>query len=194
LADLLSIAQVCYDQLFPNGETNTALKVEHFIEAAKTRYAFEMFILSKEMKRSEGGWDIPDNLLRQETITIKDNEADISALKVFKSPDGGYWISQLGDLGCECGYTKHSINMSNILCDDEYHGNSKPYVIIGKKIKFPFGAHGSTAPIVFASNGEDVDGEIEVDDALGDRVSEYLYKKFSGRLPEDRTINSNSNK
>lgn len=191
--DLNQIAQIAYDQVYPNAEQATSVKVEHFIETAKTRYAYEMFLLSKELKRADGEWNIPDTLLREDTLTIENNEADISALKIFKSFEGGLWIAKLGDFSCDCGYTKHTVNLSNILCDDEYHGNSKPYVPIGKKIKFPFGSHGKTVPIIYASSGEDVEGEIEVDDAIADRVGDYLWKRFTGKLPEDRTVNSNAN-
>lgn len=193
MANINEIAQIAYDQIYPNAEQATSVKVEHFIQTALTRYAYEMFLLSKELKRADGEWDIPDTLLREDILTIVNNEADISALKIFTSFEGGKWISKVGDFGCDCGYIKHTVNMSNILCDDEYNGNSKTYVIIGKKIKFPHGAHGKTAPIIYASSGEDVDGDIEVDDAIGDRVGDYLFKRFSGRIPADRTENSNEN-
>lgn len=192
MAGLKEICQVAYDQIYPNAEANTAIQLEHFLVVAKTRYAHEMFIISKELKRSEGEWEIPDSLLREATLDIVDNEADISGIKIFKSLDG-LWIARLGDYGCECGYTKHSANVSHLLCDEDYHGNSKPYTPIGNKIKFPYGTHGKTVPITYGSNGEDLDDEIYVDDIVGDRVGDYLFKRFSGKLPEDRTLNSNAN-
>lgn len=192
MAGLKEITEVVYNQVYPNAEANTAIQLEHMLVVAKSRYAHEMFIISKELKRSEGEWEIPDSLLREATLDVVNDEADISLLKIFKSLDG-LWIARVGDYGCDCGYTKHSVNLSNILCDDEYHGNSKPYVPVGKKIKFPFGAHGKTVPITYGSNGEDIDDEIECDDVIGDRVGDYLWKRFSGKLPADRTLNSNEN-
>lgn len=195
MAGLKEISQVAYDQIYPNAGATTAVKVEHFIVVAKTRYAYEMFLLSKELKRSEGEWEIPSALLRESTLDIINNEADISALKIFRSFEGDTWIQKLGDqINCDCVYTKHSVNLSNILCDDEYLGNTKPFTVVGNKIKFPKGTHGKTVPIIYASNGEDIDDEILVDDAIGDRVGDYLFKRFSGRLPEDRTNNTNSDK
>jgi len=193
MASLKEIAAIAYDQVYPNADQNAAIQVEHFIQTALTRYAFELFLTSKELKRVDGEWEIPDVLLREATLNIENNEADLSGLKIFTSFDGGKWISMVGDFGCDCGYIKHSVNLANILCNDEYDGNKKTYVPIGRKLKFPKGVHGNTVPIIYASSGEDVDGDIEVDDAIGDRVGEYLWKRFSGRIPEDRTQNSNTN-
>jgi hypothetical protein len=192
MAGLLSISQVVYDQVFPNASVQTSVKVDHVFEEAKLRYAFEMFIQSKELARLEGGWEIPSALLRDATLTIEKNEADVSALNIFRSFEGDMWIQSIGEFGCECSYVNQSVNISKMLCDDEYLGNSKPYTVIGKKIKFPKGSHEKTLPIIYASNGEDIDGDVEVDDSIGALVSDYLWKRFTNRLPEDRTNNSNS--
>ena len=195
MADLHTIAQVAYDQVFPNADDQTSIKVQHFIEVAKTRYAQELFILSKESKRIDGKWDIPESLLRETTLKIENNEADISDLKIFQSFEGHKWVGMLGRFGNDdCKYIKQTINLANIIDSEEYCGNSKPYVIIGKKIKFPLGAHHDTESLIYASSGEDLDDSFEVDDAIGDRVGDYLFKRFSNKLPEDRTDNSNSNK
>jgi hypothetical protein len=191
--DLNSIAQVNYDQLYPNATEQTSIKVEHFIEEAKSRYAWEMFRISKETKRAEGEWEIPSALFRQSNLSVVDNEADISDLKIFRSFDGDIWVGNLGGLGSDCNYIRQSVNQSQMLLDDEYIGNGHPYTIIGKKILFPRGTHKKTIPIIYASNGEDLDGKIEVDDAIGALVSDYIYKKFSGKLPEDRSADSNTN-
>lgn len=192
--NLKSICQVAYDTIYPNAGATTSVKVEHFIEVGLVRYAFEMWLVSKELKRSEGEWDIPETLFREAELTVDDNNhADISSLKIFSSPEGRYWIGRLGDFDCDCGYIRHTVNMANMLCDDEYDGNKKTYIVFGKKIRFPKGVHTKTIPIIYASNGNDVDDEIEIDDAIAGRVEEYLWKRFTGKLPEDRTLNSNSN-
>lgn len=193
MADLKSISQVCYDQLYPNATMQTSIKVEHFIEEAKIRYAWEMFRMSKEVKRAEGEWEVPSALLRQSNLDIIDNEADISDLKIFRSFDGDMWIANIGGIGSDCNYIRMSVNQSQMLLDDEYTGNGHPYTIIGKTIIFPKGTHKKTVPMIYASNGEDLDDKIEVDDAIGALVSDYIYKKFSGKLPEDRSADSNSN-
>ena len=194
MADLLTIAQTVYDEVFPNASVQTSVKVDHVIEVAKTRYAFEMWLQSKELARLEGGWEVPSALLRDATIEVKDNEADISALNIFRSFEGDSWVQSIGEFGCECNYMRMSVNISKMMCDDEYLGNSKPYIVVGKKIKFPKGAHAKQLPIIYASNGEDLEDEIEVDDAIGALVSDYLWKRFTNRLPEDRSNDSNSNR
>ena len=193
MANLKSIAQVSYDQMYPNATAQTSIKVEHFIEAAKSRYAWELWRISKEEKRNEGEWDIPSSLLRKATIEIKDNAADISALKIFRGFEGDTWISSIGGFDTDCSYTRQTVNISRMLLDDEYLGNSKPYTVIGKSIEFPRGAHRKSESIVYASNGEDLDDAIEVDDVAGELVGIYLVQRFSGKMPEDRTSNSNSN-
>lgn len=193
MASLNEICQEVYDSVYPNASIQTSIKVEHVLVEGRVRYAYEMWLQSKISAREDGGWEVPSVLLQDATIEVKDNEADISALNIFRSFEGDMWIQSIGEFGCECSYMKQSVNISKMLCDDEYLGNSKPYTIIGKKIKFPKGTHEKTLPIVYASNGEGLDGDMEVDDAIGALVSDYLWKRFTNRLPEDRTVNSNSN-
>lgn len=192
--DLQSIAQVVYDQIYGNNTAQNAIKVEHFIEVAKSRYAYEMWLQSKTLGRAEGEWEIPSAILRDGEIEVKDNEADISALNIFRSFEGDLWIQNIGGLDCECDYIKQSVNLNQMLCDDEYLQGKWPFVVVGKKIKFPKGSHSKTLPIIYASNGTDIENEIEVDDAIGDLVGDYLFKRFSGKLPVDRTNDSNENK
>jgi hypothetical protein len=193
MASLFEICQQVYDSVYPNASIQTSVKVDHLIVESKVRYAYEMWLQSKISAREDGGWEVPSVLLQDATIEVKDNEADISALNIFRSFEGDVWIQSIGGMDCECSYMKQSVNISKMLCDDEYLGNSKPYIIVGKKIKFPKGTHEKSLPIVYASNGEGIDGDIEVDDAIGALVSDYLWKRFTNRLPEDRTQNSNSN-
>lgn len=193
MSDLLSIAQVAYDEVYPNATAQTSIKVEHFIEAGKSRYAYEMWRISKEEKRADGEWEVPSALLREANIEVADNAADISDLHIFRSLEGDTWIQSIGGLDSDCSYIRQSINISRMLLDDEYLGNSKPYIIIGNSIKFPRGAHKETIPIIYASNGEDLEDKILIDDAIGELVGIYLVQRFSNKLPEDRTQNSNSN-
>lgn len=193
MASLLSISEVVYDQVFPNATPQTSVKVDHVIEEAKLRYAFEMWLRSKELARLEGEWEVPSALLRDATVKVENNEADISALKIFRSFEGDSWIQSIGEIGCDCSYVRHSMNVSKMLCDDEYLGNSKPYIPLAKKIKFPKGAHQKELPIVYASSGEDIEGDVEIDDGIAALVSDYLFKRFANRLPEDRTVDANTN-
>ena len=192
MAGLKSIAQVNYDQIYPNATSQTSVKVEHLIEEAKIRYAWELFRVGKESKRVDGEWEIPSDLWREALIDIVNNEADISELNVFRSLEGDSWVGNIGGIGSDCKYMRLTLNLSQSF-DEDYLGNSKSYIVVGSKIKFPQGTHKKSLPIVYATNGNDLDDEIQIDDAIGALVSDYIYKKFSGRLPEDRTLNSNSN-
>lgn len=193
MANLKEISAAVYGKVYPNATIQTPVKVEHFIEAAKSKYAFELWRLSKELKRSEGEWDIPSALLRQGEIEVKDNVADISNIHVFRTSDGETWIGNIGGIGCECNYIKKTVNLSQILCDDEYDGNGKPFVVIGDKINFPQGVHKSKLPIIYASSGDDLNEEIPIDDTTAELVSIYLDQRFSNKMPTDETVNDNSN-
>lgn len=192
--NLLSIAQVNYDLVYPNATAETSVKVEHMIEDAKMRYAWELFRTSKEEKRADGWWEIPSVLWREADIEVVDNKADISSLHIFRSFEGDTWLGMIGGEGCGCSYTRQSVNISQMLCEEDYWGNSKPYYVVGKTIRFPGGAHKDTLPIVYASDGTDLNDEIDIDEGIGALVSEYLYKKYSGKFAEDRTADSNTNR
>lgn len=193
MAELKELAQSVYDQCFPNASIQTSIKVDHVLVEAKARLAYEMWLQAKIEEREDGFWEVPTPLLREAEIEIKNNEADISSLKVFRSFKGDTWIQSVGD--CDCPYMKMSLNVSKMLCgDDEYIGNSRPFVVVGKKLKFPKGAHSKSLPIVYASNGDDVEDDMEVDDSLAALVSDYLWKRFTNRLPEDRSNDSNTNR
>lgn len=194
MASLKSIAQVNYDTVYPNASVQTSVKVEHFIEEAKIRYAWEQWRLSKELKRAEGEWEVPSVLLRDADLPIENDVADLSTLNIFRSFDGDVWLANVGGIVSDCNYIRLTVANKGILLDDEYLGNSKPYIISGNQIKFPKGAHKKTIPITYASNGGDVDEDIDVDDAIAALVSEYLYKRFSGKLPEDRTADGRGDK
>lgn len=192
MSNLKEIAQVNYDQIYPNATAQTSVKVEHFISEALTRYAWELFRMSKEEMRTDGEWEIPSDLWREAEVDVIDKEADISSLNIFRSFEFDTWIGNIGGINCECSYIRQSVNLSQLLCDSDLWGNAKPYYVLGNKIKFPIGAHKKKLTIIYASNGNDLDETIEIDDAIGSLVSQYLFQKFSGKFPEDRTANSNS--
>lgn len=193
MSNLKEIAQVSYDQVYPNASEQTSIKVEHFIQAGRSKMAYELWRLSKELKRAEGEWEIPTALMRQGEITVSDNVADISELNVFRTADGETWISNIGGISCECNYIKQTVNLAQLLCDEDYWGNGKPYIIVGNKINFPIGTHKTTLPIIYASNGDDINDEIPIDDTIAELVSIYLFQRFSNKFPADKTANNNEN-
>lgn len=194
MANLLEIAQEVYDEVFPNPSPQNAVKFDHVLVVAKSRYAYELWLKSKNDAREDGGWEVPSALWREAEIEVSNNKADISHLKIFRSYDGDAWLGSVGD-GCDCPYVRVSMNLYGVIgCDKEYLGNSLPYTVIGNSIKFHNGAHSKTVPIVYASSGEDMDDNVEIDDAMSALVSDYLWKRFANKLPVDRTNNSNENK
>lgn len=193
MANLLSIAELAWRQVFPNPSTRTATKLAEFIATAKLEYAWNLWRISKEDKRNDGDWEVPSSLLRRSKITVIEDEADISHLAIFRGFDGDVWIQNLGGIGCECNYTRQSVNLSRILCDDDYTGNSRPYIVMGNIIDFPYGTHRKELDIIYATNGEDMEDTIEVDDNIGGLVRNRLVEIYSNKQMADKTNNDNPN-
>lgn len=191
MANLLSIAELSWRQVFPDPTAQTQTKKAEFIATAKLEYAWNMWRISKEQKRTEGEWEIPSALLRRGTITVVDDSASLFDLKIFRSFDGDTWIVKLGDNDCK--YIRQSLNESQMLSDEDYWGNSLPYIVIGLNIEFPMGARRKTIPIVYATNGEDLEDNIEVDDAIGGLIRNRLVEIYSTKQPVDITTNNNPN-
>lgn len=191
MANLLSIAELSWRQVFPDPTAQTQTKKAEFIATAKLEYAWNMWRISKEQKRTEGEWEIPSALLRRGTITVVNDSASLAELKIFRSFDGDTWIGRLGDNDCK--YIRQSLNESKMLSDEDDWGNSLPYIVIGMNIEFPIGARRLTIPIVYATNGEDLEDNIEVDDAIGGLIRNRLVEIYSAKQPVDKTTNNNPN-
>lgn len=192
MASLLSIAELAWLQCFPKGGDETKVTKQEFIATAKTEYAYQLWLKSKADKREEGYYEVPSYLLSEKEIDIIDGVMDLSGLKIMRSLDMEVWLQNVGGMNCECNYMKSTVNHWQLLCDDDSIGDSKPYYVVGKKIKFPLGAHKKSLPIIYANNGELVDGDIEVDDAIGGVVRRILVDIYLGKQGrEDNTNNSN---
>lgn len=196
MASLLSIAELVWRQLHPNPKDEVKVKKEQVIADAKTEYAYNLWLKAKADKREDGYFEVPSYLLTEIELDVVDNQIDISKLKIMRSLDWEVWLQNVGGVDCDCRYVKSTLNQAQIFCDDDSLGDdARTFYVVGKKIKLPQGAHKKTLPIIYANNGQLVDGDIEVDDAIGAMVRRSLLQLYLGNEgPEDKTNNSNSDK
>lgn len=194
MANLKSICELAWLQLFPRPGDESAVDREDFVATGRTVYAFELWRRLKEDKREYGNCDIPSYLLSEAELEVVDNEMDISSLPIMRSIDEELWLQGIGGINCECLYVKSTLNNSKLLCDDDsLPDEAKTFYPHGKKIKFPKGVHKSPLKIDYANNGEDIDDEIEVDDSIGAIVRVRLIEIYSKLGVEDKNNDSNSN-
>lgn len=195
MASLFTIAELSFRKCFPNPSDDTDLEVEDFIESAKSIYSYQMLLFYWKQRDEEGEFSLPSNLLQESEIDVVDNKADISKLSIFNSLPNNLWLVNVGGFGCACHYVKSDVNKTQLLCgDDSLDDNARTYVPIGKQIWFPKGVHTSPLKIIHASLGENINEDIEIDDALAAIVRDKLDDMYVGKTPpEDVTNNSNSN-
>lgn len=196
MANLLSIAEQAWKQLFPEGTSNSAITKEEFVATAKSEYAFQLWRKIKEDRREYGFRDIPSYLLSEVTLDVKDNEIDISGLKIMRSIDQELWLQNVsGDLTCGCKYIKTTLSMYKTLCDDDSIGDAYLYYPLGKTIKLPIGSHSDKLNVTYANNGQEIDEKvIEVDDAIGGIVRRTLIEIYAGKVGQkDDTNNGTPN-
>ncbi len=195
MANLKSIAELAWNQLFPNPGDETAVDREDFVETAKTEYAYQMWKRIKEDKAQYGESDIPSYLLTSKTLPVVDKKVDLTGLSIMRSIDQELWLQDVGGMNCECQYIKSTLNHTKLLCDDDsLPEDAKTFYPKGKEIVFPKGTHADEIEITFANNGEDIDDFIEVDDAIGGIVRERLIILYGNKIgAEDEKDDSNSN-
>ena len=194
MANLKSISELAFRQLFPNPSDETRLKKEEFFATAKTEYAAAMWIQAKEEGRENGEYPVPSYLLSEsEELDVVGNAIDTTSLKVLKGLPNEMWLQNVGGIGCDCQYIKSNINLSQLLCDDDsLPDGSKTYYVLGRKIKFPKGTHKTKLAIIYANNGEGIDGSVDVDDNVASIVRRRLLEIYAGKVgEEDKTNNTN---
>lgn len=195
MANLKEIAELAWLQLYPKPSDETAVTKEEFIATAKAEFAYQELLMAWKEKREEGYFNVPSYLSTEIELEVKDNEMDISALKILRSLPQEVWLQNIGGLDCKCKYVKSTINLTQLLGDDDSMGdNVRTYLVVRKTIKFPQGVHTSPLTIIYANSGEDVDGRIEVDGAIAAIIRTRLIEIYGGKTgQEDETNNSNSN-
>lgn len=193
MANLLSIAEETWRQLFPDPTPQTKVKREEMIATAKNEYAYQLWLKLMVDKREDGYIEAPSYLLTEKELDIEDDTMDLSSLKIMRGLPWEIWLQNVGGMNCECKYVKSTVNLSQVLCDDDSLGDSdKTYYVLGKKIKFPRGVHKDKLSIIYANGGENIDGEIEVENTIGGIVRRTLLEIYAGRIgPADKTQNNN---
>lgn len=194
MANLLEIAQVAFDQLYPNAGDETALDVEHFISTAKVEYSYQMLLMYWRLINDEGFFEFPSYLLSEKEMDVIDNKIDISSLKIFRSLPSDLSIQNVGGIDCSCDYVKSTVNLSQLLCDDDSLDDaSRTYYLLNNSIVFPKGTHKKTLPVIYANMGENINGVIEVEDSIAAIVRTRLIDIFGNKIgSEDTTNNTNS--
>lgn len=195
MANLNSIAELFWRQLFPNPTDETSISLQEIIETAKGEYSYQYLLWYWKEKREEGSFNMPADLATEKEFNVVNNEIDISGLEIMSRLPYDQWLVNLGGLTCECRYVKSNINQTQLLCeDDSLPEDYKPYLIIGKKIKFPKGTHADKITMIYANNGADADGNVEVADELAALVRRGLAEIYLAKInPEDKTNNSSAN-
>jgi hypothetical protein len=183
MANLKSIAQQAYDQLFPRPTDEEAVDLQDFVATAKSIFAYELWKKIKEDKLLYGECDIPSYLLSEKELEVVDNKMDISSLKIMRSIDQELWLQDIGGPTCECPYVKSTLNLTKILCDDDsLPDHSKTYYPQGKSIIFPNGVHKTPLTIIYANQGEEVNDVIEIDDAIAAIIRVRLIEIYGGKV------------
>lgn len=193
--NLKEIAALSFSQIFPKSAGKAPVDIVEFERTAINEFAYQSLLMAWKEKADEGYFDIPGYLLTEVEKDIVDNEMDISDLKYFKSLPMQVWLVNIGGMSCNCKYVKSDVNMTALMCDDDsLDDTAKTYYHRGKKIIFPQGTHASPLKITYANIGQDLDGKIEVDEAIGALVRERLNAIYLGKVPPtDVTNNENPN-
>jgi len=181
--------------MWPNPTDETSISLQEVIETAKGEYSYQFLLWYWKERGTEGTFDMPAELSTEEEFDVVNNEIDISELNIMSRLPNQMWLQNIGGLTCDCKYVKSNINLTQLLCDDDSLPKDwKPYLVVGKKIKFPKGTHSDKLTIIFANDGRDVDGNVEVADELAALVRRGLADIYLGKVvPSDKTNNTNPN-
>lgn len=187
--NLKEVAELSWQKIYPAG-SKAPIPKESFIRSAYAEFAYQSLLMAWKEK-ADDYYEVPSYLLTEVEKEVEDNEIDISDLKYFKSLPMGVWLQRIGEMNCECQYIKSTFNQTQLLCeDDSLPDTARTYYAVGNKIKFPNGAHSKTLPITFANMGENLDGSIEVDEAIADLILDKLDVRYLGRVPPTDTTNN----
>jgi len=193
--NLKEVAEVAWLQLFPGGADEPTVDREDFVSTAKSEFAFQLWRKIKEDKFLYGESDIPSYLLTETELDVVNDEIDLKDLHIMRSIDQELWLQDVGGMNCECMYIKSTVNNWKALCDDDsLPDDAKVFYPLGLKVKFPLGTHANKIAITFAKSGEDIEDNIEVDDAIAGIVRRELINIYGNKLGvEDEKNDSNSN-
>lgn len=187
------IAELVFNQLQPTSGDEPAIDIEDFKSSAKAEFAYQTLLMMWKTRREEGEYAIPSYLLTEVEKEVVNDEIDISDLEYFKSLPFEAWLQGVGGMKCSCNYVKSTLNDSKLMCgDDSMPDDTRTFYIQGKKLKFPQGTHAKKLPVIYADKGGDLDGNLDVDDAIAALVRERLLVLYGGKIGQnDETNNSN---
>lgn len=186
--NLKEMADLYWSKIFPAG-SKAPIPKEAFIRMAYAEFSYFSWLAYLNEKNQEGYAEVPSYLTTEIELDVVNNVMDISGLKTLKSLPQDVWLQQIGGI-CECSYVKSTTNLTQLMCeDDSLPDTTKTYLIQGKKIKFPKGVHKSPLPITYANTGEDLNGSIEVDEAIASLIGRRLDEIYLGKVPPTDTTN-----
>lgn len=102
MANLLSIAELAWRQLFPGPSDEVKVKKEEFIATAKTEYSYQLWLRIMADRREFGEWDVPSYLLSEVELPVVNKEMDITSLKIMRGLPWETWLSNIGGVNCTC--------------------------------------------------------------------------------------------
>lgn len=191
--NLNEISELAYEQLSPKAGDENAIDKVSFQRTAYSLFAYFTLLAAWDEKQREGYFEVPSYLLTEVEKEVVENEMDISDLKTFKSLPQDIWLQNIGGMTCHCKYVKSTVNLTQLLCDDDSLDDAaRTYYIINKKIKFPKGTHTSPLKIIYANMGETVSGYIEVDESIGALIRGKLNETYLGKVAQVDTTNNSS--
>lgn len=186
-----SIATIVHRQINPHPGTRPVNLLGEYIARAKTIYAARMVNQASEQMREDGSWEVPSQLIVPGVITVKNNAADISRLKIMRSLRNDMWVRQLGE-GNGCEFVRYSDSQTRTITDRELMGNLIPFTVVGNMILFITGYRDGELAIRFVSDGTDLKNGIQLDAVIADFVMDKLYQLYSKKEKEDKTNDNNS--
>lgn len=193
---IFEVAELAHRQMFPSSGDDTVVLLAEVKRTAVSEYAYQMLLRAYQEKREEGVYEIPSYLLSEVEKPVIYGKVDISDLKFFKSITGDNWIVGITpiDKTCDCRMIKSTYSRRRILCDDDSMDDSSfPYYVLSDKVIFPKKPPVKSVSIVYANTGQDVDGNMEIDDAIAALVRRGLMDIYLGKTGKnDETINDNS--
>lgn len=193
MANLLEIAALAWQQLYPVPNDETAITLEEFETTALSEYALQMWIKARNAKREDGYFEVPSEILVPKEFDVVNDEIDLSGVGILRSIPNEKWVQNVGGLNCKCEYIKSTINNWQLLCDDDCIDDvAKIFYVVGDKIRFPKGVHSTPLEITFASSGEDINGEIPITDDLAGIIRTRLIEIYGGKTAQEDTTNNTS--
>lgn len=190
-----AIAELVHGIAYPQGGDEVKISLEDFIESAKLRFAYRTWERNRLNKNMGDGNTIDSSLLAPTKIKVKKSRASISHISPMRGLEADMWIQRIG--GVSCGGKEFSVmteNQYKLLCDDDSRMDCDSAVIVeGNVLFFPDGLKDMELDLIYATDGTEMDSEIEIDNSIGAVVQSDLISLYVRTPQEDKSNNSNGN-